>query len=75
MRTLIGIVIGIMIILNWDSIKNTLDNAMAKQGNSVAAPAKETQAVAEKPAETEAAKAQDLSGAVEERLKAIAAGK
>lgn len=74
MRTLIGIVIGILIVLNWDSIKNTIDNAMTKQGAPVAAQPYEAQGM-DKPVEAMPAPSQDLSGTVEERLKAIAAGK
>lgn len=79
MRMIIGILVGILIVFNWSSIKSYFDNSLAKQGvessdkaaDKSAAPAKaDTTAPAAAPA-----KPMDLNATTEQRLKDIAAGK
>ena len=78
MRMIIGILVGILIVFNWSSIKSYFDSSLSKQGVETtdkaaekAAPAKaDTAAPAAAPA-----KPMDLNAATEQRLKDIAAGK
>lgn len=85
MRMIIGILVGILIVFNWSSIKSYFDSSLAKQG--VEATDKATDKSAEKSADkapakagaaapaAEPAKPMDLNAATEQRLKDIAAGK
>lgn len=82
MRYIIGIVVGILIVFNWNSVKSMFDNSVAKQGqelthsSSIAsgkAPTDESSKAAQ--VSPEPTQNLDLTGTVEERLKAIASGK
>jgi hypothetical protein len=81
MRMIIGILVGILIVFNWSSIKSYFDSSLAKQG--VEATDKSAEKSADKaPAKAgaaapaaEPAKPMDLNAATEQRLKDIAAGK
>lgn len=71
MRYIIGIVVGILIVFNWNSVKSMFDNSIAKQGQELTQPMGESS----KATEVAPGPAQNLDGAVEERLKAIASEK
>ena len=81
MRMIIGILVGILIVFNWSSIKSYFDSSLSKQG--VEASEKSAEKSADKaPAKADTAapaaapaKPMDLNAATEQRLKDIAAGK
>ncbi len=65
MRIIIGIIVGILIVFNWSSIKELFDSSLASQSGSsesANAPATPAQPPAPPPP-------QSLSGSVEQRLK------
>jgi hypothetical protein len=70
-----GIILGVLIVFNWTSIRSYFDSSLSREQKSVEAPSKEQAPakVAEKP--NEAQKTMDLNNSVEQRLKDIAAGK
>ena len=73
MRLIMGIVLGILIVFNWSSIKIMFDSSLAEQATSAektnsAAPAQVQPQPAVQPQTP-----QSLSGAVEQRLKDAAA--
>ena len=78
MRYIIGIVFGILIVFNWSSVKGLFDASIGRQGHELGQPLEPAGAKRnDSPAAALPATAQnlDLSDSVEERLKAIAAGK
>lgn len=68
MRYIIGIIVGILIVLNWGTVKSAFDTSLQKQAQETS-PAKAAAEPAKAPEPI------DLNGAVEGRLKDIAAGK
>jgi hypothetical protein len=68
MRYIIGIIVGIAIVFNWSSIKTMFDSSISAQGQV-------TKTESNKAAPPAPVQEQDLSGVVEDRLKAIASGK
>ncbi len=77
MRLILGIIVGVLIVFNWSSIKSYFDSSLAKQGveatEKAASPAKADGAAPAPP--PEAAKPMNLNDITEQRLKDIASGK
>lgn len=73
MRLIIGIVLGILIVFNWSTIKGYFDSSLSGQQQKAAAPEAASPATAPKAPELPQPK--DVGGAVEQRLKDIASGK
>lgn len=79
MRFVIGIIVGIIIVFNWGTIKAMFDSSLTKQGTEISSDkAGATNNQTAKPASAQPAppaEPKDINAAVEDRLKAIAAGK
>ena len=78
MRYLIGIIFGILIVFNWSSVKSLFDASIGRQGHQLGQtmePAGVNGNASPAPAVPAPTQNLDLSDNVEERLKAIAAGK
>jgi hypothetical protein len=84
MNIIVGIVIGILIVFNWSSIKNYFDGSLAKQGvevNEKSSSSKPSQEKVDGGASLNTAPAQDstkpkdLNATTEQRLKDIVLGK
>lgn len=84
MNIVIGVVIGILIVFNWSSIKTYFDGSLAKQGvevnekssSSKQAPEKVDDGARLNPVPTQdSTKPKDLNAATEQRLKDIVLGK
>ena len=80
MKIIIGIVLGIVIVFNWSSIKSYFDNSLAMQGSEVSGKTAEGPPKKDVPpnsssSPSEPTKSLDLNAVAEQRLKDIAAGK
>lgn len=75
MRLIMGIVLGILIVFNWSSIKSMFDSSLAEQANSVEKTNSATPDQVQPQPAVQPQIPQSLSGAVEQRLKDAAANR
>lgn len=73
MRLIIGIVLGILIVFNWSTIKSYFDSSLSGQQQKVTPTEAASPSAPQKAPEPP--QPQDVGSAVEQRLKDIASGK